>query len=512
MRQYFAAAPHVPRLSDDEVRRLYPRYRLRIMEATFLGYATFYVVRNNLSVVSKDVEGALHYDHSMVGTILAFTAISYGLGKFLMGAVSDRSNARVFMAFGLFLTAVCNFAFGAVTNLTAHAALWALNGFFQGMGWPPCGRCMGHWFHEKERGLTFSIWNTSHNLGGGVAGVIAAWAAGHGGWQNAFYIPGAIALIGSAYLFWRLRDTPQSVGLPPIEEYALYDGGSTLRGTAFQAVMRLTGFQPVRCNVGSESGVHGLEGRATDHGLEARATLGGRGIPDAERELSFRELFVDHVLTNRLIWLLAIGNFFAYIARYSMLDWGPMYLREVKHATLAGGGIAILMTEFGGIPSTIFLGWVSDLLKGRRGMVAVLSLVPIVLAFIAIVLTPPGHLWLDMTMLAVIGFFIYPVINLIVIIALDLTSKKAIGTAAGFIGLLGYLGRTVQAKGFGWMVHHFQPIYGKEVAWQIVLWTIVGCTMLAIVFLAFTWRLRPRPLISGEPGGGAAANLEEITA
>ncbi len=37
--------------------------------------------------------------------------------------------------------------------------------------------------------------------------------------QAAFYFPGAIAAVGSAYLFWRLRDTPQSVGLPPIEEY-----------------------------------------------------------------------------------------------------------------------------------------------------------------------------------------------------------------------------------------------------------------------------------------------------
>src|SRR5690242_20019672 len=95
IRSAFAAAPHIPRLPEDEVRREYPRFRLQILEATFLGYATFYVVRNNLSVVSKDVESALHYTHSMVGNILAITAISYGLGKFLMGAVSDRSNARV---------------------------------------------------------------------------------------------------------------------------------------------------------------------------------------------------------------------------------------------------------------------------------------------------------------------------------------------------------------------------------------------------------------------------------
>ena len=50
-------------------------------------------------------------------------------------------------------------------------------------------------------------------------------------------------------------------------------------------------------------------------------------------------------------------------------------------------------------------------------------------------------------MLMTIGFFIYPVINLITIAALDIVSKKAIGTAAGFIGLFGYLGKMVAIEG-----------------------------------------------------------------
>ncbi len=434
----------MPRLPESEVKRLYPRYRWRIMESTFLGYAGFYLVRNNLSVVSKDIEGALGYDHSMIGSILAVTAISYGIGKFLMGAISDRSNPRKFMALGLLFTAMCNFAFGSAENYHLHMALWSLNGLFQGMGWPPCGRSMGHWFSVRERGVFFSIWNTSHNVGGGLVGFLAAYVAGLYGWQAAFYFPGAIAMIGSVYLFWRLRDTPQSVGLPPIEEY--------------------------KNDFTEEELAHGVN----------------------EKELGTRELLFDHVLTNKYIWLLAIANFFAYIVRYSMLDWGPMYLREVKDATLNGGGLAILVMEFGGIPSTIFFGWVSDKLDGRRGMVGVLCMVPIAVAFAAIALTPAGFLWLDMCMLAVIGCFIYPVINLITIAALDLTSKKAIGTAAGFIGMFGYIGRTVQAKGFGWMVDYFKDIYSLHTAWLIVMYTILACALITIAMLATMWRLKPK--------------------
>ena len=442
---YFKPDPHIERVPQDKIKPLYKRNRGRVLESTFLGYATFYLVRNNLATVAKDIEGALSYDYSMIGDILAISAICYGLGKFLMGSLSDRSNPRKFMAFGLLVSAILNFSFGSVANYYVHLFLWAINGFVQGMGWPPCGRSIGHWYSVKERGSVFAIWNIAHNIGGGLAGVIAAYSVIHfGGWNAAFYVPGIIAAIGSIYLFYRLRDTPQSLGLPPIEEYT---------------------------NTYTEE--------EKKHGL-------------AENELTTKELFVDNILKNKVLWLFAIANLFVYIVRYSMLDWGPTYLREVKNATLEGGGLAILIIEFGGIPSTLLMGWLSDKLGGRRGMVSLLCMIPILAAFTGIYLNPPGNLWFDLTMLAIVGFFIYPPVMLLGVAGLDLTSKKAVGTAAGFIGLFGYIGRTIQAKGFGWIAEYFGNLYGPEFGWNMVIWTILGVTVISIILLAFTWDVKPR--------------------
>jgi OPA family glycerol-3-phosphate transporter-like MFS transporter len=447
IRNAFAPPPPAPRITDKRlVDRAYSSYRWRAIETTFLGYALFYLVRgNSVSVVTLEMQKSLGYDTEQIGNIAAMTAFTYGLSKFLMGAVSDRSDPRKFMALGLAMTAICNFAFGACSSYEAHFWLWALNGFFQGMGWPPCGRVMGHWYSESERGLMFSVWNTSHNVGGGISGVLAAWAVQrYGGWQYAFFVPGVLASIGAVYLFIRMRDTPQSVGLPPIEEY--------------------------------------------------RNDFPAGGIPESEleRELSFRELLLDRVLLNPYMWLLAIANFFAYITRYSMLDWGPTFLRSVKGASLDQGGGAIMAIEFGGIPSTIFFGWLSDKLDGRRGVVATLCMLPIIAAFAGIIVIPPNHLWLDDAMLFTIGFFIYPVIGLITVMALDVVSKKAIGTAAGFIGMFGYLGKMVQAKGFGWTVKVYGQSHGKEAAWNIVLYAILACAIVATLLLATTWRTKPR--------------------
>lgn len=435
IRRIFAPAPAIPRLPESEIQPAYRRYRWQILESTFIGYAIFYLVRNNLPVVGKEMSADLNYSYEMFGNILTATAASYGLGKFVMGILSDRSNPRVFMAFGLALTAGINILFGSTSDYSLQILLWAINGFVQGMGWPPCGRSLGHWFSVKERGTYFAIWNIAHNIGGGLVGIVAAQSALHFGWRSAFYIPAAIAAVGAVYLFWRLRDTPQSVGLPPIEEFKKED----------------------------------YEGIELDS--------------ENERERTTYELLFKDVLANRFVWIFALANFFVYIVRYALLDWGPTYLKAAKGASLMDGGWSTLIYEFAGIISTLLMGWLSDRLGGRRGMVSLLCLLPISASLAGIYLTPPGYLWLDLLLFSVIGFFIYPPVMLLGVAGLDFTSKKAVGTAAGFIGFFGYAGRTAEGKIIG--------ILADGSGWNDVLLFIGLSLLCAILLLLFTWRLKP---------------------
>ena len=432
--QWFRPAPATPRLPPAEVARLYPRYRWRIFESAFIAYATFYIVRNNFAPVSKEIGAALHYDKDMIGNILAGTAIAYGLGKLVMGYFADRSDARKYVATGMLLTAALNFIFGATTHYWTHLFLWTLNGFVQGMGYGPCTRGLSHWYSVKERGAIFGVWNISHNVGGGIAGFLAAKCAEHWGWASAFYVPGVIATLCAFYLFWRMRDTPQAEGLPPVEEYK------------------------------------------QDYPPEGRE--------DHEKELSARELLFKYILPNKMLWVLSIANIFVYIARYAMVDWGPTYLKEVKGASLAEGGFSTLVIEFAGAAGMLTMGWLSDKLGGRRGRVSVMAMIPLLVAFAAIRVTPKGMLWLDMTLFAVVGFFVYTPVMFSGVMSLDLTTKKAVGTAAGFMGFFGYVGRVIQGKGMGWLAQHY--------GWDPALWAVLGCTAIGIILLAFLWNVRPR--------------------
>ncbi len=65
-----------------------------------------------------------------------------------------------------------------------------------------------------------SIWNTAHNVGGGfIATIVLIGVSVFGSWKGAFYLPAVIAIVVGILFIVFAKDTPQSVGLPPIEEY-----------------------------------------------------------------------------------------------------------------------------------------------------------------------------------------------------------------------------------------------------------------------------------------------------
>ena len=220
-----APAAFAAPLPADRVDPEYRRLRRRVFTGIFVGYAGYYLVRNNLALAIPDLL-AEHpeFTKAQLGTALTALSIAYGLSKFLMGSVSDRSNPKYFMPLGLLLSAALMAAFGLVEALYASLAsiilVMALNGWVQGMGWPPCGKTMVHWFSVKERGLTVSTWNVAHNIGGGlVANLALLGVVLFHDWGAKFYFNALVAALIAIGVYFLLEDTPQSRGLPPVEKW-----------------------------------------------------------------------------------------------------------------------------------------------------------------------------------------------------------------------------------------------------------------------------------------------------
>lgn len=58
-----------------------------------------------------------------LGIALSAVSIAYGFSKFVMGTVSDRSNARMFLTLGLVLTAIINLLLGFIPFFTSSITI-----------------------------------------------------------------------------------------------------------------------------------------------------------------------------------------------------------------------------------------------------------------------------------------------------------------------------------------------------------------------------------------------------
>ena len=430
-----ATAPALP-VPDAAIDREYRRHRRSVFAGILIGYAGYYLVRNNLALAIPDIlKEYPQYSKADLGWAMTALSITYGVSKFLMGSVSDRANPKYFLPIGLLLSSAIIFVSGTVKAIYASLALvivlQAVNGWVQGMGWPPCGKLMVHWFSTRERGLVVSTWNVGHNVGGALVATFALWGfALFNDWGAKLYFNAMIAAAVAVVVFFLLRDTPQAYGLPPVEEYR------------------------------------------NDYPPDYSA--------DNERTFSYREIFLEHVLSNKYLWAIAVANAFIYFVRYGVVNWIPTYLQTAKGFTFTESSRGWALYEFAAIPGTIACGWVSDkVFKGRRAPATILFMTLTLLAVVVYWLNQHGPLWIDYAALFAIGFLIYGPIMIIGLHALDLVPKKAAGTAAGFTGFFGYVfGSAIAGSGVGWIADRF--------GWPGVFMTMVACCVLTIAFSAMT--------------------------
>ena len=439
-----------PEQTGPEADEKYRRLRWQVFLGIFIGYAGFYIVRKNFSMAIPML-APLGFDKGELSLVLSMNAIAYGFSKFLMASISDRSNAQRFLPLGLVAAALSMLfmivpvqflgAEHKVAAITLMAVLNFLVGWFNGMGWPPCGRVMTHWFSIKERGTWMSFWNCAHNVGRALVGPMAVYGAmWFGSWfyQNSDYyfligtyaFPAAVAVLIAVIAYCMIRDTPQSCGLPSIEKWS---------------------------------------GHASKNYSEK-----------AEQVLSTREIF-KVVLSNKFLWYIAFANAFVYMVRYGCLDWAPTILTE-QGIDIKSAGWAYFAYEIAAIPGTIFCGWLSDsVFKGRRALPTIIFMA-LIIAVIFVYWQNITNLNIVIGCLIAIGFLIYGPVMLIGVQALDLAPKNVAGTAAGLTGFMGYvLGTAVLANiVIGYVA--------ENAGWDWTFILLMAACVLSIVFMGLTYR------------------------
>lgn len=455
--KFFAAGDDRPAIADGaEIDRLFRLHRRNIIVFITLCYGLGYVCRLALNVVKKPLMDTGMFTPEEMGLIGSMLLYGYALGKFSNGFLADYSNVGRFFAAGLFMSAMLNFGMSLSTVVWVSAALWALNGWFQGFGAPACVVALAKWFSNSERGRYYGIWSTAHSIGEGltylgVAFLIAMPPKGLGlPWQAGFWIPAAICII-AAYLAYRfIKDRPQTLGLPSVAEWH-HETADTAKPQKHD-VARIW-----------------------------RDQLRVFAIPS--------------------IWVIALASSSMYITRYAINSWGNVYLQEIRGFDLFDANLFIFLNTAAGILGCVAYGYMSDKWFAARRpptnlIFGLVELIPLIIIFYG-----PTNSFVLAAALVAYGFGLSGLLAALGgLFAIDIAPKKVAGAAMGFIGIFSYLGAGMQDFISGKLIYDTEmrvvfsvgeqspTVYFYDYSIPIFFW--VSASVLSIVLTTSLWKVR----------------------
>lgn len=441
---------------DFLIKKYFKSHQERVFWIAIISYILYYFIRRQWSVAGSDLinNGLMTKDiYSLVGMAMG---LSYGVSKFVMGSVGDRSNARWFLGIGLILSSLMNFVMGwtvgiNITNIVLMMSSMALIGWFQGMGWPASARSMTNWFIPKEKQMRMTFWNTSHNFGTAIIAIIIIISHSlleeYIGIASYFILPSAIALVGGILICIFMKDRPESLGLLSVEEH-------------------YKKYYPEKLDI------------------EVKKFVSANGNKNKLVEKTWFYYFKKYVLLNKNLWIIAFANLFIYVLRNGVSDWTLTFFKEQHNFDVKNQGKWLWsIFEWMAVPGTILMGFTAKtLFKGRLTPIMIAAIAITTLSIVGLWQAQYQSIWQIALFMGIAGFCIYGPVAFIGMQAMDLSNKRVVATAAGFTGIFGYFGDAVISK-----VVIGSGLQSLSNRWDATFIFLIVCGVSACILLSLVW-------------------------
>ena len=422
--------------SQVPIHKTFRYWQWRVFVTLWITYASYYLCRVNFSIAIPGIMDEFGYSRAELGGIGTVFFWMYALGQFINGQLGDRFGARKLVALGLLASAVMNVLMGFNPGLGAMLILWGFNGYLQATGWAPIVKTLANWFPLEQRGSFSGLLGSSYQVGNAVGWLLAGFLVAHYGWRTAFWVPALILVVSVVHWYTRVRNSPESIGLPTIEEHAGH-------------------------------GDHGIEKVTTEEHLGLRYTL-------------------SKTIGNSRIWVVAWAFFFVDIVRYGFLLWAPTYLFETQGAGIDKAAYTAVAMPLAGAVGALFSGWVTDrFFQSRRAPIIAINLFLLGIFAWAYRFAVPVEAWgLGFAMMALIGFTTYGAhVVMVATVPMDYGTRKAAGSATGFIDGFGYLGAGLVGVGTGLLVDRW--------GWNAGFYFWIAAAFIAAGLMTLLWKYKP---------------------
>jgi len=404
---YRVSKPSAAKLPQSEIPGTYRRLRRRTFWGATATYALYYVCRTTLGIVKQPLIDGGILTAGQLGLIGSAMLFVYAVGKFSNGFIADYCNARKFMTTGILVSALINLIVGVLGFTSGRlgsgivfvifGGLWGLNGLVQSMGAPPGVITLSRWYPMRERGTYYSIFSSTPYLGQFLSYIIIGVVVSAVGWQFGFLAAGIAGLAGAAAAYFLMFDTPESCGLPSIQE------------------------------------------------------LSGEAVRPVDRKPT-REI-QKMVVKSPGVWVIVIATAFIYIIQYAINDWGVLFLQKGSGFSLVQANLVISFASAFGVVGTVCAGWVSDrLFRGDRATPVLLAGILCLLSLAAFIFLG-GGLVVKIVLMSLFSMTV-GVQHCIVagLMAIDIVPRKATGAAMGVVGLVSYAAAGLQEVTSGFLI------------------------------------------------------------
>ena len=387
----------------------------RTLLLLFLGYASCYFCRSNLSVATPlllDELGRRGISHSdaivAIGSMASWGVLAYALGKWFLTGLGDYWGGKrnLLIATGGATAFTLLFASGATLPLFTLA--WVGNRLTQSIGWSALIKVSSRWFHYSRYGTIAAILTCSYLLGDAAARQSMGLLLQHGiGWRALFVFGASVAgLMFLANLLF-LRESRTDEGHP-------------------EAVAN-----PRNVFSGAQSGPK-----------------------------NFVALVLP-LLRSRAFLMVCLLGFAATMVRETFNTWNALYLRDFLGYSISHSAALSAIFPGVGAISVLLAGWASDRLgPNARSLLLVLGLAATAVALLILTSLRPAAagVVLPVAMTGIVAFCLLgPYSFLPGAFALDFGGKQAGAVASGLVDGTGYLGGVLAgyvmariAVAFGW--------------------------------------------------------------
>ncbi|WP_178948423.1 hexose-6-phosphate:phosphate antiporter [Francisella sp. Scap27] len=429
-------------LSVEERKKIWLNKFIKSYLVVFIGYLSMYMIRKNFNIAQNDMIHDYGLSYTDLGLIGLGFSITYGLGKTITTYYFDGKNTKQVIPFMLILSAICMIGFGlslgsGTYSLFLMISFYALSGFFQSSGGSCSYSTITKWTPRKKRGFFLGLWNMSHNIGGALAAGVAIFGAQivfNGNVVGMFIFPSVLCLIIGFVGLTIGSDSPEAYGLGTAEE--LFE-----------------------------------EPESEEDAFVKR------------EKISKWEIFKKYIIFNKVIWILCFANVFLYVVRIGVDQWSPVYAHEVLGFSTETSAWSYALFEAGALTGTLMWGLLSDLVNGRRGATAIVSLVATIILLYMYQSATSELVY--MVVLFLLGFCVFGPQLLIGVAAVGFVPKQGVAVADGIKGTFAYLlGDSFAKLGLGMLADEKISIFGAT-GWSGTFTALYVAAIICFVLMFF---------------------------